>query len=450
MDEATLKSLMLALDASPENTALRQLAMRGQAECNRPGEALAILKAGGADWLPDADARCLAAEIAIDAGEPDTAIDVLTENSAQELCWRARALLALGRPGEALECYDRAVDRNVAVEDVDLRQALASAAQQAEGGGDPNNVVWLRSGPAAAEPVGAPRTASLAAGITFDDIGGLDDLKQEIRRRIILPFQKPGLVQRFRKRVGGGVLLYGPPGCGKTMLARATAGECGANFICVEVAEILDMWLGRSERNLQEVFAAARQAVPAVLFFDEIEALGGRRHANNADAASRVVSQFLSEMDGMAHSNEGVLILGATNTPWAVDSAFRRPGRFDRVAFVPPPDRATRETILRRLMDQRPSAGDLGIARLAADTAWFSGADLAHLVDRAVDSAIDRSIAEGREVPITGAMLRDALTGIGATTREWLSTAEGYVQHANAAGIYDEVAVFLRQHRRDR
>lgn len=179
--------------------------------------------------------------------------------------------------------------------------------------------------------------------LTFDDIGGLDELKKTIHKKIILPYQKPGLFQRFRKKVGGGVLLYGPPGCGKTMLARATAGECKATFFNVAISDVLDMYIGESERKLHALFEQARAQAPAVMFFDEVEALGGKRSNTRESTSSKLVSQFLSEMDGFTNDNHGVLILAATNVPWSVDSAFRRPGRFDRVLFVPPPDRPARK-----------------------------------------------------------------------------------------------------------
>ena len=175
--------------------------------------------------------------------------------------------------------------------------------------------------------------------VTFADVGGLDDIKSAIRKRIILPFQKPSLFERFKKRIGGGILLYGPPGCGKTLLARATAGECAARFFNVTISDILDMYIGESERKLHAVFETARQSKPSVLFFDELEALGVKRQYHREGSSSKLVSQFLSELDGFSRNNQGVLVLGATNVPWDIDPAFHRPGRFDRVLFVPPPDR---------------------------------------------------------------------------------------------------------------
>jgi SpoVK/Ycf46/Vps4 family AAA+-type ATPase len=277
-------------------------------------------------------------------------------------------------------------------------------------------------------------------------VGGLEEVKKQIHRRIILPFQKPSLFQKFGRRAGGGVLLYGPPGCGKTLLARATAGECDAKFYSIAISDILDMWFGESERKLTAVFEQARRTAPAVLFFDELEALAGKRQYSTDSSAARLVSQFLSATDGFAADNREVLILAATNVPWAVDPAFRRPGRFDRIFFVPPPDRAARESILRIQLAERPVAGDIDVGALAKSTSGFSGADLRNLVETACDLAIEESLSAGAEKPVTRAHLQAALKELRPTTTEWLTTARNYARYANEGGQYDEVLQFLEQH----
>jgi len=281
--------------------------------------------------------------------------------------------------------------------------------------------------------------------VTFADVGGLDQVKDQIKKRIILPFSKPSLFQRFKKRVGGGILLYGPPGCGKTLLARCTAGECNAAFFNVAISDVLDMYIGESERKLNALFEKARSSAPAVLFFDELEALAGKRQYTREATSSKLVSQFLSEMDGFTKNNQGVLILGATNVPWAIDPAFRRPGRFDRVLFVPPPDRAARAAILQRLLDKRPAEG-CDAEAVAQKTVGFSGADLEHVIELASDAAIEESLAAGKEQPIRQAHLIAALGEARPTTTEWLTTARNYARYANEGGQYDEVLSFLREH----
>jgi SpoVK/Ycf46/Vps4 family AAA+-type ATPase len=279
-------------------------------------------------------------------------------------------------------------------------------------------------------------------------VGGLDAVKSQIRRRIITPFEKPGLFERFKRRAGGGVLLYGPPGCGKTMLARATAGEAGAAFIPIEIPDIIDMWVGESEKKLAAVFAEARSKKPAVLFFDELEALAAKRQYGPNDHKASLVSTFLSAFDGVSSVNEGVLVLAATNVPWAIDSAFRRPGRFDRVLFVPPPDKAARREILAGLLAGRPTAADIDPDKLAQSTSGFSGADLRNLVETAVDLAIDESLSDQSVEPIARRHLEAALAEVKPTTLEWLSTARNYAKYANEGGAYDEVTAFLDKHGR--
>jgi SpoVK/Ycf46/Vps4 family AAA+-type ATPase len=214
----------------------------------------------------------------------------------------------------------------------------------------------------------------------------------------------------------------------------------------VAISDILDMYIGESERKLHALFEKARQATPAVLFFDELEALAAKRQYSREGTSAKLVSQFLTEMDGFAQTNKGVLILGATNVPWAIDPAFRRPGRFDRVLFVPPPDAAAREDILKLLLKDRPHEDNIDLSFLVKHTQGFSGADLANVVDTASDAAIERSLTKGAESPISSADLKGTLQEVKATALEWLTTARNYARYANEAGQYDEVLEFLQKH----
>jgi SpoVK/Ycf46/Vps4 family AAA+-type ATPase len=240
--------------------------------------------------------------------------------------------------------------------------------------------------------------------------------------------------------------MYGPPGCGKTMLARATAGEVKARFFPIAITDVLDKWLGESERKLAAIFEQARAQLPAVIFFDEIEALTSRSRSN-ADAGSSLVSTFLNEMDGFAGRQDGLLVLAATNTPWAVDAAFRRPGRFDRTLFVPPPDLPSRKAILAGLLKDRPVATGLDASFIAESTAGYSGADLSGLVETAVEMAIDES-SEDQLVPVSRRHLEAARAEVRPTTSEWLATARNYAKYANEGGFYNEVRDFLEKHSR--
>jgi SpoVK/Ycf46/Vps4 family AAA+-type ATPase len=359
----------------------------------------------------------------------------------------ARLMLAAGRRDEARPWYESAISANSTLQDPSLEGEL-SGKVVAFGAPRDKRVTSIANDETGAEDVVRMLQPS-EPRLGFDDVGGLESVKQQIRRRIITPFLKPSLFERFKRRAGGGILMYGPPGCGKTLLARATAGECGAKFYNVAITDVLDMYIGESERKLHEVFELARRTAPSVLFFDEVEALGGKRQHSREASTAKLVSQFLTELDGFAQKNQGVLILGATNVPWAVDPAFRRPGRFDRVLFVPPPDADARRSILRLELRERPVAGEVDIDELAKKTGGFSGADLRNLVETAVDEEIEESLAGGSERPLTMQHLRRALNEVRPSTLEWLTSARNHARYANEAGQYDEVLDFLKAHGKD-
>jgi transitional endoplasmic reticulum ATPase len=278
--------------------------------------------------------------------------------------------------------------------------------------------------------------------VTFADVGGLDEVKKAINRTIILPFQRHDLYERYNRSAGGGVLLFGPPGCGKTLLARATAGECGLPFSNVRIEEILDPYFGVSEANLHDSFVQARRFAPCVLFLDELDAIAFARRKHSGSVGRPLVDQLLQELDAIGADNENILVLAATNAPWDVDEAMKRPGRFDRVVFVPPPDPPARERILALHLRHRPSE-NVDISRLAKSTPLFSGADLRALVERAVDIVIDDALETGQERPLTTRDLEHALHTMQPSTLEWIATARNYVEFANQSGRYDEVASFL-------
>jgi len=278
--------------------------------------------------------------------------------------------------------------------------------------------------------------------LTFDDVGGMQAVKEALAVKLIQPLQHPELFRAYGKSMGGGLLMYGPPGCGKTHLARATAGEVQAAFLAVGINDILEMWLGQSERNLHALFEQARSMKPCVLFFDEVDALGASRSDMRHSAGRQLINQFLLELDGMSASNEGVLILAATNAPWHLDTAFRRPGRFDRLLFVPPPDLAGREAILKILLDTKPCE-KIDLQALAKKTQGFSGADLKALVEVAVEAKLQVALKSGELQPLRQKDLLHALKTLRPTTKEWFSTARNYALYANQSGFYDEILHYL-------
>lgn len=441
MDDGTLRSLEDALAATPENATLAFVVVRAYLERSEAPKATVVLDRLGGGAALTAEQRCLAARAWLASGNAEKSLAAATGDEAEISIARARALSALGRRDEALEAYTKAVEKNAALEDLDLKTAIGARQRDVERPDRPKLRVIANDDTDSAEVARVLHPE--VEKVTFADVGGLDDIKKQIERRIILPFQKPSIFERFKKRVGGGILLYGPPGCGKTLLARATAGECKATFFNVAISDILDMYIGESERKLHAIFEKARSATPAILFFDELEALAGKRHYSREQSAAKLVSQFLSEMDGFSKNNGGVLIIGATNVPWSLDPAFRRPGRFDRTLFVPPPDRAARKAILQAMLAKRPAVEGIEVGDIVASTSGFSGADVANLIETASDEAIDASLTENREVPISAAHLKTALKAVKPTTVEWLSTARNYARYANEAGQYDDVLEFL-------
>jgi transitional endoplasmic reticulum ATPase len=230
--------------------------------------------------------------------------------------------------------------------------------------------------------------------VTWDDIGGLEKVKQELQETIQYPIEHPEKYKFFGMDPSKGVLFYGPPGCGKTLLAKAIANECQSNFISIKGPELLTMWFGESEGNVREIFDKARQSAPCVLFFDELDSIASARGGNSGDgggAADRVINQMLTEMDGIS-SKKSVFIIGATNRPDIIDPAIIRPGRLDQLVYIPLPDEASRSNILSASLRKSPIAPDVDLGFLAKHTNGFSGADLTEICQRSVKFAIRESI----------------------------------------------------------
>ncbi len=443
MDDATFENLLVALEASPNNASLLGVVARALLERGEAKRAASFVERCTEAASAPAEARAVFSRALLATGDVEKALAMARGSEPMLLMAQADALSQQGRREAALAAYQAAVEKNPTLEDPQLlARVQAKVSVKAERAGGPQLKVIANDDTAALEVTRL--FVQETERITFADVGGLEHVKGQIHKRIILPFNKPSLFQRFKKRVGGGILLYGPPGCGKTLLARATAGECSAAFFNVMISDVLDMYIGESERKLNALFTKARASAPCVLFFDELEALAGKRQYTREATSSKLVSQFLSEMDGFTKNNHGVLVIGATNVPWAVDPAFRRPGRFDRVLFVPPPDREARRAILDRLLSKRPSDGCDPDA-IASATVGFSGADLEQVVELSSDAAIEESLERGKEMPITQEHLVRALKEARPTTGEWLTTARNYARYSNESGQYDEVLDFLKR-----
>ena len=235
--------------------------------------------------------------------------------------------------------------------------------------------------------------------VSWNDIGGLVDVKKELRELVQYPVEHPEKFEKFGMSPSKGVLFYGPPGCGKTLLAKAVANECQANFISIKGPELLTMWFGESEANVREVFEKARQAAPCVLFFDELDSIAKSRGSSAGDAGGsgdRVMNQLLTEMDGMG-AKKNVFIIGATNRPDIIDTALMRPGRLDQLIYIPTPDLESRKSILRASLRKSPVAPDVPLDYIAQSLDKFSGADITEVCQRAAKYAIRESIEKDFE-----------------------------------------------------
>jgi SpoVK/Ycf46/Vps4 family AAA+-type ATPase len=365
----------------------------------------------------------------------------------------ADLLVAEGRAEEALVLYEESLRSHP--DDVDLRRAAALATRlcgraeddethelSADGStrytGDAGESAQMRGavGSSGAQRDGVPV-------LTLADVGGLDHVKARLNTAFLAPAADPGLSAYYGKSLRGGLLLYGPPGCGKTYTARALAGELGARFHLVGVDDVLDMWLGESERKLHELFEGARRDAPALLFLDEIDALG-RKRSQISGAGRTAVSQLLTELDGVSSENEGLFVVAATNHPWDVDTALRRPGRLDRMVFVPPPDAPERAEILALHLRERPTR-NLDLAALAEGLDGFSGADLAHLCEGAAEFAMQAAMRNGDRRPISHDHLAAAAREIRPSTRPWFEIAQNVARFAGTDGEYHEMLAYMRR-----
>jgi SpoVK/Ycf46/Vps4 family AAA+-type ATPase len=239
----------------------------------------------------------------------------------------------------------------------------------------------------------------------LDDVAGLGDVKQELREKVIEPFLHPEAYEKFKVKIGGGILMYGPPGNGKTFIARAIAGELDAAFFNVNASQIKDKYVGETEKNIQKLFDEARQHPKAVLFLDEVDHLLAKR----GNRKIGTVAQFLTQMDGLVKNTNCLLVLGATNKPWVLDEAVIRPGRLGTHIYVGPPDAPARKAMLEYNLKGVPVAPDLAYDDIVAQTDSYSGADIAEVCDRAKRAALKRQLA-GQADSVVGAQdFKDAL-----------------------------------------
>jgi transitional endoplasmic reticulum ATPase len=432
MDDNSINSLKEALKYSPDNIPLRLHLADTLLKMNRLEEAQEeyseLLKLAPDNkaktglaktfFLKTEYSKCnVILEEILDSGQSDFELLIL----------HARALLREKSVSRAIEIYKNALLLNPNYKDDELDNQLRLFNSFEDTSFEDESDKYFIQKPS----------------INFNDVGGMSNVKKEIELKIIKPLQHPELYKAYGKKTGGGILLYGPPGCGKTYIAKATAGEVNAKFINVGLNDILDMWIGNSEKNLHHFFEVARQNTPCVIFFDEIDALGASRSDMKQSSGRHLINQFLQELDGIGNNNDGILIIGATNTPWYLDPAFRRPGRFDRIIFVPPPDEIARESILQLKLKNKP-VDTIDFKHVAKKIENFSGADIEALIDITVEEKLQSSFKDGIPQPITTKDLVNSSKKHKASTQEWFATAKNYALFANDTGLYDDILSHLK------
>ena len=430
MDDQMIESLRQALEFSPDNVPLKLHLAQVLHQANRLEEAekeyTELLRLTKEDKPKFGLARIFFAQGAY--SKCNVILEqLLSESSNLEyLLLHSRALLREKRIADAMQAYEQLLQLEPNFFDEELDNALRI----------PGGLLEEEDIPSAGHSIQRPT-------VGFQDVGGMDAVKKEIELKIIKPLLHPELYKAYGKKIGGGILLYGPPGCGKTFIASATAGQVNAQFISVGLNNILDMWIGNSEKNLHQVFEIARQNTPCVLFIDEIDALGASRSDMKQSAGRHLINQFLLELDGVDYSNEGILIIGATNTPWHLDTAFRRPGRFDRIIFIPPPDEAARASILRLKLANKPIAS-IDYEAIAKKLEHYSGADIEAIIDLAIEEKLDTAFTTGVPEPISTKDLLNAAKKHRASTQEWFSKAKNFALFANEGGLYDDILSYMK------
>ncbi|MFA6328749.1 MAG: tetratricopeptide repeat protein [Candidatus Micrarchaeia archaeon] len=361
--------------------------------------------------------------------------EVIKLNSSFSEAYHIRGLAYdyLNQLDKAIADYDKAIELNPQFTEAINHRDIAKGKQsggggaQAVGAGDPNA---QNQGINAAKLLTKPT-------MKFESVAGMKKMKEEINEAIVYPLLKPDLAKKYGKLAGGGIMLYGPPGCGKTFIMKAAAGECQSNFINAKISDIVDMYVGNTEKNLHNIFETARKNAPCIVFFDEVEAMGGRREDMGQSNAhmKMAVNQMLFEMDGVESNNSNVLVVGATNAPWDVDPALRRSGRFGKAIIISEPDLDSRKDILRLHVKKVPAASRICYFRLALATVGYASADLKSVVEEAAAIPWRTAFKTGHQRSVT---TEDFITAI---KKKKSSLPPWYAQAKKQIGSQEEKTV---------
>ncbi|MFH1306805.1 MAG: AAA family ATPase [Candidatus Micrarchaeota archaeon] len=355
---------------------------------------------------------------------------------------RGLAFDYMNKLDEAIKDYKKAVELNPQFDEAKNHLEIA-VAKQAAGGVAPG----VPGGPE--NPAGAahgqqqqginPVKLLSKPKMNYKDVAGMEKLKEQIRESAIYPLVKPELAKRYGKLGGGGIMLYGPPGCGKTYVVKATAGECSSSFINAKISDILDMYVGQTEKNLHNIFETARKNAPCIIFVDEMEALGGRREdmGQSTQYMKMAINQLLYEMDGMESENVNVLVIGATNAPWDVDPALRRSGRFGKAIYVPEPDLISRKEIMKLHSKKLPILGVMPWSFMAFATWGYASSDLKAIVEEAAAIPWRKAFKSGKERKINAGDFLKAIIKKKSSLPPWYEQAKKQIGSVEEKTIVD-------------
>ncbi|MDD2655247.1 MAG: AAA family ATPase [Candidatus ainarchaeum sp.] len=323
----------------------------------------------------------------------------------------------------AIKDYEKALELNPGLSEARSHMEAAKSKQKSGSGGE--------GGTSEIKVLKKPT-------MNFSDVAGMEKMKEEIREDVIYPMAKPELARKYGKLGGGGLMMYGPPGCGKTFIVKAAAGECEASFINAKLSDLLDMYVGNTEKNIHKVFETARKNTPCILFFDEVDAIGGRRdQQEGAQYMKMAVNQMLYEMDGIEAGNQNVLVIAATNAPWDVDPALRRSGRFGKTVYVPEPDIVSRYAIIKMHAKKLPLASFIPYWRLAVATAGYASSDLKAVVEEAAAIPWREAFKHGKERSITGSDFLAAVRKKKSSLPPWYEQAKKQIGKQEELTIID-------------